>query len=322
MDSTADAESLDPHQQALAWLVTMWSGEASAKDHQALTAWRNASEAHEHAWQAVSSMDQRLRDVPAGTAGPVLRAASRRGSRRAVLRGLALVFGGGAALHALRDTESWQAMTAQHTTATGERRELALEDGTRITMNTATALDVRFDAAKRRIDLRHGEIMIVTGKDHGVPHRDFVVHTAQGVARAVGTRFVVYQSGEHTQVKVYEGAVDVRPGADHGATLRIAAGRQTRLTERGAEPAAPLSIQPPAWLDGMLEAEQMRLSDFLAELARYRPGVIRCDPAVADLTVSGRYPVADTDRVLAALAQALPVRVSYATRYWARVAPR
>jgi len=68
MESTADAESLDPHQQALAWLVTMWSGEASAKDHQALTAWRNASEAHEHAWQAVSTMDQRLRDVPAGTA--------------------------------------------------------------------------------------------------------------------------------------------------------------------------------------------------------------------------------------------------------------
>lgn len=325
MNAVTEAEQLDPQQQALAWLVTMWSGEATPEDQRALNDWRQASDAHERAWLAVNQMEQRLRGVPAGTAGPVLRAASRRGSRRAVLRGLALVFGSGTALYAVRETQTWQAMTAQHSTAAGERRELALADGTRIVMNTATALDVRFDAGQRRIDLHKGEIMLTSGKDHGMPYRPLTVHTAQGSARAVGTRFVVYQHGASTEVNVYEGAVDVHPRDSQAATQRIAAGSQIRFSAQQAEPVAPLAPYPPyppAWLDGVLEAEQMRLEDFLAELARYRQGVIRCDAAVASLTVSGRYPLADTDRVLAALTQALPVRVSYATRYWVSVQPQ
>lgn len=322
MTAMNEVEQLDPHQQALAWLVTMWSGEATPEDQRALNAWRQASDEHERAWLAVNQMDQRLRTVPAGTAGPVLRAASRRSSRRAVLRGMALVFGGGAALYATRETQTWQAMTAQYTTAAGERRELTLEDGTRIVMNTATALDVHFDAGQRRIDLRKGEIMLTSGKDPGVPYRPLVVHTAQGAARAVGTRFVVYQHGGQTEVKVYEGAVDVCSHQRQGERRRIAAGSQIRFTARQAEPAAPLPPHPPAWLDGVLEAEQMRLQDFVAELGRYRQGMLRCDPAVANLTVSGLYPVADTDRVLAALTQALPVRISYATRYWVTLQPR
>jgi len=66
----------------------------------------------------------------------------------------------------------------------------------------------------------------------------------------------------------------------------------------------------------------MRLADFLVQLSRHRPGVVRCDPAVAELVVSGVYPLDDTDRVLAALAQALPVRADYATRYWVTVRAR
>ena len=162
MNGANDSVPSELHQQALAWLVTMWSGEATNEERQALNRWRQASTAHEQAWQAVQQMQQRLRSVPAKTAGPVLRAASRRTSRRAVLRGLALLCGGGAALQAVRDTESWHAMTAQYSTATGERRTIVLADGSRIAMNTATALDVRFDAGQRRIDLHRGEIMITT----------------------------------------------------------------------------------------------------------------------------------------------------------------
>ena len=299
----------------------MWSGEATHEEQQALSRWRQASAAHEQAWQAVQQMQQRLRSVPAGTAGPVLRAASRRNSRRAVLRGLALLCGGGAALQAVRETESWQAMTAQYSTATGERRDIVLADGSRIAMNTATALDGRFDAGQRRIDLHRGEIMITTGKDHGRPYRPFVVHTAHGTARALGTRFLVYQHGEHTQVQVYEGVVEVRPRLQPASLRRLAAGSQLRLSARQAEPPQPLPPLDPAWLAGELEAEQMRLQDFLAELARHRHGVIDCDPAVANQLVSGIYPLGDTDKVLAALVQALPVQVRYRTRYWVTVQP-
>ena len=55
---------------------------------------------------------------------------------------------------------------------------------------------------------------------------------------------------------------------------------------------------------------------------RYRPGLIVCHPAIADLRLSGVFPVADTDKVLAALANSLPVQVRTRTRFWVTVEPR
>lgn len=72
----------------------------------------------------------------------------------------------------------------------------------------------------------------------------------------------------------------------------------------------------------MLYAEEMRLADVLSEIGRYRSGVLRCDPAVADLRVSGAFQLEDTDRVLAVLAQTLPVRLDARTRYWVTVTAR
>jgi len=65
----------------------------------------------------------------------------------------------------------------------------------------------------------------------------------------------------------------------------------------------------------------MPLGRFLAELSRHRPGVLRCDPAVAALELTGVFPLADTDRVLTALQQSLPIKVHSLTRYWVTVMP-
>ena len=72
----------------------------------------------------------------------------------------------------------------------------------------------------------------------------------------------------------------------------------------------------------MLVVERMRLADFLAELDRYRPGYLRCDPQVADLRVSGAFPLRAPDDVLALLAETLPVRLRSMSRYWVTVLPR
>ncbi|WZB73660.1 hypothetical protein WJ972_19795 [Achromobacter insuavis] len=60
----------------------------------------------------------------------------------------------------------------------------------------------------------------------------------------------------------------------------------------------------------------MRLDAFLAEVSRYRRGVVRCDPAVAGLRVSGVFRLQDTDAVLAIVARTLGLRVVERTRYW------
>jgi transmembrane sensor len=50
--------------------------------------------------------------------------------------------------------------------------------------------------------------------------------------------------------------------------------------------------------------------------------VIRCDPAVAGLRVSGVFRLDDTDAVLAIVAETLGVRVVSRTRYWVTVTAR
>jgi transmembrane sensor len=66
----------------------------------------------------------------------------------------------------------------------------------------------------------------------------------------------------------------------------------------------------------------MRLGDVITELARYRPGVLRCDPAVAAMLTSGALSLTDTDTALTLLSSTLPLRIERRTRYWITVVPR
>ncbi len=59
----------------------------------------------------------------------------------------------------------------------------------------------------------------------------------------------------------------------------------------------------------------------MAELARYRHGHLAVDPAVAGLPVMGTYPLDDTDRALAMLEAALPVRVRRRLPWWVTLEP-
>lgn len=113
----------------------------------------------------------------------------------------------------------------------------------------------------------------------------------------------------------------VTPAASAKAVV-VHAGEQLHFDGHGASATRPVAARDSAWTLGVLYAENLRLQDFLAELSRYREGFVRCDDDVADLRVSGTYQLQDTDRILALLAQTLPVRVHERSRYWVTVARR
>jgi transmembrane sensor len=83
-----------------------------------------------------------------------------------------------------------------------------------------------------------------------------------------------------------------------------------------AGPAQAAALHADSWTRGILRVRDMRLQDFAAELARYRPGILHCDPAVAELRISGAFQLGDTTPVLDSLPKALPVEVLYRSRYW------
>ena len=100
--------------------------------------------------------------------------------------------------------------TADYRTATGVQESITLADGSVVMLNTATALDVRFDAQQRLLRLQAGEILVDTAADPQSPPRPFLVDSAQGRMRALGTRFVVRQQDGHTDLTVLQGAVEIR----------------------------------------------------------------------------------------------------------------
>jgi transmembrane sensor len=253
---------------------------------------------------------------------PVLARPPNPARRAAVLRVAALLAAVPAGWAGWRYAQS-QPWAADIHTAAGERRVLALADGTRVTLNTASAIDVRFSAAERLIVLRNGEVLIDSGRD--AAGRPLRVATAEGVLQPIGTRFNVRQRTCSTELAVIEGAVRVTPSGFGGddEPVVVSAGNQTRFNKIYIAPQRALDPAVTAWTGGMLLADQMRLDDLAAELARYRPGVVRVDPAVAGLRVSGAFPIADTERTLDMLVSTYPVdALSRLRGYWITLTPR
>jgi len=115
--------------------------------------------------------------------------------------------------------------------------------------------------------------------------------------------------------------VEVRPEDAPGVARLLRAGEQARYTRHSVGEPLPAGEQHIGWTRGVLYADRMRLDNFLAELDRHRPGLLRCDPAIADLRISGAFQLHDPEQVLTVLTMTLPVRLVYRTRYWATLVP-
>ncbi|MCY1520832.1 Protein FecR [compost metagenome] len=301
--------------QAIHWMMRL-RGNGDAELHGACEHWRGLSAEHELAWQRVQQLDRELgmglKALPG--AGLVLDNASQRLRRRQALKLLSGVAVGGAALWLTRDITPWERLTADLATATGERRSLDLADGTRLQLNTDSAVDIRFDAQQRLIELRRGEIL-VSSPAQGLPLR---VRTDHGLLEARGSRFVLRQGKAASRISVLQGSVALSPAS--GLSRQVAeAGQNFDLSREGVLAVPQLDMEAGAWTDGLIVTRDMRLADFLAEVSRYRNGRLACAESIRDLRLSGVFRLDDTDKLLALLPRTLPVQLHYRTRWWVTV---
>ena len=146
-------------------------------------------------------------------------------------------------------------LMADQRSGTGERRRIRLDDGSQLQLNTASAVDIRYSNSLREVRLLSGEIHIETARD--TLARPFIVHTAQGSIRALGTRFTVWRSEDHeTLLAVYQGAVAVTTA--EGATMVVPAGQQLSFTAAALGPVGPADPAREAWSQGMLVVQDGR----------------------------------------------------------------
>ncbi len=305
---------------AAEWFAILGADPVAERDRQRWREWLALSPEHALAWQRVEAISRPFAASAAPsatTADKVLERAGALSRRRALhLLGLAgATIGAGAMTQQLLPWRPWSygitARFADHRTAIGETRDLRLAEGTRLMLNTATAVDVDYSRRLRRIGLRAGEILIESARDDRDPPRPLVVDTALGRLTALGTRFSVRDEAGAIAVAVYDGAVHIEPA--RGGAQVLGAGHQARFNAGAVRAAAPADPARESWSRGMLIADDIRLDRFVAELARYTPVPLSVAPAASALQLVGAYPIGrperDVPQTLLALERALPVRV-------------
>lgn len=308
------AEELKSISAAARWYARLQSGVATDAERTAWRDWLSADPAHHLAWQRISAVCEQMTSVPGALASPALRGAER--SRRHVLRSVLVLASAGSLGWLGWRSDATQTLFADLRTAVGERREWRLADGSSLLLNTATSVNVRFDGRQRVLELVRGEILVTTAVD--TSRRPFKVVTGHGEVLALGTRFIVRAEGSGGEVAVLEKAVEV--SAHKGSsTVRLEAGQRMDFTLRTLGPVRRNDASVGAWQQGSIIAIDRPLADLLEDLSRYRSGVLRCDPRIADLKVSGAFPIDNTDLALAALESGFSLRLSRYSRYWMTV---
>lgn len=320
--TSIDPSTIPPHiaLKAVEWMVEI-KGSNDAELQQQLADWLSQHPDHMRAWQRIAQVNAGFAGVSStmgkALAQAAITAPTSMARRRSIklLSMLMFATGGG---WALTKSDGWTDSLADAYTSVGEYKTLQLADGTQLILNTNTAVDIRYSTERREIELLRGEIMVTTAKDAQL--RPMQVATRHGTMQPLGTRFNVRLEQHFTQLAVLEGKVAAQASTQQQSVI-VLPGEQVMLNAHEVGKRLPWNARSASWVDGMLVVSQMRLQDFLHELSRHRRGVVRCDPALADLKISGSFPLADTDLILKNISRIFPVKLQYITRYWVSLLP-
>lgn len=310
-------------QTAAQWFAVMRIQDATDAEKINWQNWFDADPEHRAAWQYVEKISARFAPVRseqnADTAVAVLRSSdTRKRQRRQFMRGFAVItgfslFGAGLWRYTVLP-EIIAAWSADYHSDVGQVREIVLQDGAHVWLNTATAINADYQSGLRRLQLVSGEIMVTTAHDTAPVARPFVVDTRQGRLRALGTQFTVRQHEKQTYLAVYEGAVEITTA--QGQTLIVSAGQQTTFNEHVIDVPVAADRARKAWVKGVLLAEDMTLGALVDELNRYWHGHISVSKDVAEVRVFGGYPINDPAHVLSMLEKVAPITVKQTLPWW------
>lgn len=198
-----------------------------------------------------------------------------------------------------------------YATGIGERQVAMLDDGSSVSLDAATQVEVRLGGERREVRLLAGRAKFDVAPD---PLRPFSVTAGDKIVVATGTAFSVELIGEELRVVVYEGSVDVlEQGADAEAEpVRI--GTQDRVSPASAlrpgqqlialiDPAeidiaavSPADMQRSlSWEAGQLSFDNEPLAAAAERMNRYADTrLVIADAATGGLRVNGVFDAGDT----------------------------
>jgi transmembrane sensor len=326
-----DVAALDA--EAAAWVARFDAGDVSAKDQAAFQAWLNTSALHRQAiaeygsfWSEFDKLGQLTDSIGAERELDTQARRSLAGTKYWLVACAAAVLviavAGGVFLQHIPDRPSAQQVAVRqaaaprpsgpqsYVTAIGAQKKFTLADGSVVTLNTNSRIDVELLGNRRDIHLVHGEAYFDVVHDKTRP---FTVYANQYVVRDIGTAFAVHLLERGlVNVRVAKGSVEIaartRKGkiSDEAKSLGvIEAGRDVvfgQKIERSAVVSDAELGRKLAWRQGQLIYSGQPLAEVLADISRYSDIEIElADPGLRNLPVGGAFSVSQTDAIFAAL---------------------
>lgn len=295
-------------EEAAGWVARLQSSDATQADRDLFQQWLERDTRHREAFDEFRDLWGDLKDlpIPPDRLKKLRGARRRRTAYRATTAAVVLLL-----FVSLYNAGYVDRMRADHYTSVGEVRSVELADGSRVYLNTDTAITVDFSDSARRIHILRGEAFFDVAKN---PRRPFVVGDGALTATAVGTQYAV-RAGTGSfepDVQVEEGKVEVQ-SADQ--RVFVSAGYTAAIGDGGAVIVQPADVaDATAWRNGRLIFSGRPLKEVLAALARYRRGqIVMLDRALGEQKVSGIFDLSDTDAALRDLELSLPVSVTHIT---------
>lgn len=291
--------------QADDWLIRLHSGQATREDLQSFRRWYAQDPRHarvfdelKQLWSLLEPATRNGREEINVDAVLEHSAWQARYSRRAFLGGaVAAPVVAWFTLHP--PMQLWPGVgefMADYRTGTGEQKQVVMEDGTVVEMNTQTRIDRRVDASGRNaIELLAGEAEVSTPSLAVSAAAPFVLYAGKGRLQAQAARYNVRYTGDSVCVSCLQGAVEVSHGSRR---IALAPAQQTTYDAVSVrEPIAAGSLeQISAWRQQQLIFADTPLAEAIEEINRYRPGkLVLRDPALRHRRVKMRLSFAQLD---------------------------
>ena len=216
----------------------------------------------------------------------------------------------------------------EYHTGIGEQRVVNLEDHSRIVLDAATRLRVRFTPDARIVELQDGQAQFSVAKD---PTRPFKVRAGGRTIVAVGTEFTVEYVDSQVHVAMMEGKVAVVPtgvpwtasaATGGGEGISLIAGEELRVSRDGRSTVtakADLGAAT-AWREGKVVMRDESLGEAVERMNRYSRLKIKIDgAALAEKHMSGVFEAGDTPGFVSAIQRYLSVEADYEDSYTVRL---
>jgi transmembrane sensor len=304
-------------QEAAGWLVKQQEKPLTATEQKQLEQWQQSNKDNQFAWQRAQHFINQVDTLPKDIAYAVLNRPDDE-KRRFNIGKLALLLASGPLIWGTYKTVDIQQWSADYRTAKGQQKQVTLPDGTQVKLNTATAFDISFDDKTRLLSLREGEIQVHTTMTGSQELKPFIVKTQDAILSPFDANFTVRQYSELTRVGVIEGRVKIVPKLANDAEGNVfKTGHQVELSSHAFLSHKPLATDTISWLDNMLAVHNMPLNKFIQEVSRYHRGLLRVSPDIANIDVSGAFPVQDINIIFNMLSHTYPINIkSHLSNYW------